>query len=752
MFLIPLLLCLHLSKHISLVEFDLKNQTKECVTWVNNHLYIDSQLHLEIDKTKEIYIKFENFNQLSATNCSNLKINTTCLTLNSQSKLLIEYNLNLTDILNIMTFTSKSIFPIISIKNILGFNQYVYETHVVEKNLKLKNYEIYFSNVNFDFYLNKTLITKEMCKFENFGDKQINYFWPMINVFFNEVFYGEPICPYVFSNTQLEYMCLNQIANSLIFKNRLQFTNIDNDLPPLTNLNKFGLTILELNIVYEDLSTNILCPHVFKSIKQLRVTGSPYKIQTNLFGLFKQLEYVTLNVDNLKHLFHQETNGIEWISSLNRDLNVNIGDTKLVRKYLQRIVIVEFSQIFTTAYTYPVYAVVNLCLFKNFPHKQLIIPLINMQGFECTCSLIWLIQNNKIFTENSWKNLTTCYKGNFTFAFEACHFEEKFSNCLSTPLKRTNALLDVTVLNIFFLFEWLKLVIEVYAKTFLSILGLITNFLIILVIKNTEFKKCFHKNVMYKHLFFNSTFNLIYCLLNSVSLVNICVFAKSSFCSSFYKTLSAQYFKIIFSLYLGNSLRLCCNFSLIIFSLSRFYISTSKVSKFFQKFKKLNLKLFYLFMFILCSLWSMFKLFEYMPNEEYSSFDMNFPFNRFDLKYCQHSDNEYKFLGARCRIFPILDLINNIFNNILFLFISIIIDICMIRFANKTYQHKKELFSDQKHLDEALENRKKIRKLIIINGILFFSRTFPNSYRLFFSFCTRRRLKNFVFTFFHAQK
>jgi hypothetical protein len=153
-------------------------------------------------------------------------------------------------------------------------------------------------------------------------------------------------------------------------------------------------------------------------------------------------------------------------------------------------------------------------------------------------------------------------------------------------------------LNIFFILEWLKLVIEVYAKTFLSILGLITNFLIILVIKNREFKKCFHKNVMNKHLFFNSTFNLIFCLLNSVSLVNICVFAKSSFCSSFYKTLSAQYFKIFFSLYLGNSLRLCCNFSLIIFSLSRFYISTSKVSKFFQKFKKLNLKLFYLFIYL----------------------------------------------------------------------------------------------------------------------------------------------------------
>jgi hypothetical protein len=153
-------------------------------------------------------------------------------------------------------------------------------------------------------------------------------------------------------------------------------------------------------------------------------------------------------------------------------------------------------------------------------------------------------------------------------------------------------------------------------------------------------------------------------------------------------------------------------------------------------------------MFILCSLWSMFKLFEYMPNEEYSSFDMNFPFNRFDLKYCQHSDNEYKFLGARCRIFPILDLINNIFNNILFLFISIIIDICMIRFANKTYQHKKELFSDQKHLDEALENRKKIRKLIIINGILFFFSHVPEFLSTLLLILYKKKIEEFCFYFF----
>jgi hypothetical protein len=53
------------------------------------------------------------------------------------------------------------------------------------------------------------------------------------------------------------------------------------------------------------------------------------------------------------------------------------------------------------------------------------------------------------------------------------------------------------------------------------------------------------------------------------------------------------------------------------------------------------------------------------------------------------------------------------------------IDVCMIRFANKNYQHSIQLFHDQKHVDEALEHKKKIRKLIIINGILYFFSHIP---------------------------
>ena len=59
------------------------------------------------------------------------------------------------------------------------------------------------------------------------------------------------------------------------------------------------------------------------------------------------------------------------------------------------------------------------------------------------------------------------------------------------------------------------------------------------------------------------------------------------------------------------------------------------------------------------------------------------------------------------------NLINNVFNNILFLFVSVTIDIYIIRFTNEKYTRSKSLFHDQKHLDEAAEHRKKVRILML---------------------------------------
>ena len=71
----------------------------------------------------------------------------------------------------------------IQISNILGFNQYYNHAKLIK--LDMKNYEIFFGNINCEFYLNKISIIKEMCKHENFYGKSIEYFLPMKNLIFN---------------------------------------------------------------------------------------------------------------------------------------------------------------------------------------------------------------------------------------------------------------------------------------------------------------------------------------------------------------------------------------------------------------------------------------------------------------------------------------------------------------------------------------------------------------------------------------
>ena len=110
--------------------------------------------------------------------------------------------------------------------------------------------------------------------------------------------------------------------------------------------------------------------------------------------------------------------------------------------------------------------------------------------------------------------------------------------------------------------------------------------------------------------------------------------------------------------------------------------------------------------------------------------------------------NFFNYNPPECTIFPILNLVNNILNNILFLFVSVVIDILLIRFANKNYRHKKQLFHDQKHINEALEHKKKIKKLVITNGVLYSFSHIPQFVSTLLLIVFKRELEFFCYFYF----
>ncbi len=422
MSLLTLCIFINLLPQILMAQFALTNQSDACRRWVESHVFKNEELHSEDTDNKLVYIKFDKFEHLSeATNCTTQIFETSSLLLNADEKMLLESNLNLTNILNLVNFTFPSgEIPMILVRNILGFNQFVNERKSSSPFVLLSNYGFYFNNVNFDFYLNKTRITKEMCAHKNFYEKQINYFWPMTNVFFNyDVFYSAPVCPYVFLNTFIEQMALLEITNSFIFKNRLEFINVDEDMPKPIGLNIRQLDYLEINVLFEALTSNILYPPIFKTITLLQLTGSPYSIQTDLFESFKKFEYIIFNVDNLSSLLHQ---GLEWMSFLNSDVNVSVvSNVTKLSKYLPRIILIQFNEIndkhFTRSFDYPDE---DLCVFEQFPHKQLVVPSVAIlkEEIKCSCTLIWLIQNQRLYLNLHQMRLTTMVKHKLEKDFE----------------------------------------------------------------------------------------------------------------------------------------------------------------------------------------------------------------------------------------------------------------------------------------------------------------------------------------------
>ena len=188
----------------STYSFDLSNQTNECVTWMSKHLVQSIELHMSSDSLEMFYVYFENFSQLQEINCTQFLINTQDVYLFAERRIFIESNFDLTQLVSF--FKTESII----LKNIKGFSQ---ETNIEKIDFHY-DFEIFIEMVNFEFYLNKTLITREMCNYENFIDLN-DYFVYMQKLFFSyDVSYTQSICPFVFLNSKLEHLGLFHITNS----------------------------------------------------------------------------------------------------------------------------------------------------------------------------------------------------------------------------------------------------------------------------------------------------------------------------------------------------------------------------------------------------------------------------------------------------------------------------------------------------------------------------------------------------------
>jgi len=131
---------------------------------------------------------------------------------------------------------------------------------------------------------------------------------------------------------------------------------------------------------------------------------------------------------------------------------------------------------------------------------------------------------------------------------------------------------------------------------------------------------------------------------------------------------------------------------------------------------------------------SVFLVFENYVNKDFQDFDVGFTLNNaYDIKYCKGfptgKSNSRNFIltpsfYVKCRVFESLNVINSLLNNVLFLVISVFIDIVMIRSSSKLAERKRNASSS--HCVDVIQFEAKLNKMTIVNGMLFFLSHFPH--------------------------
>ena len=247
--------------------------------------------------------------------------------------------------------------------------------------------------------------------------------------------------------------------------------------------------------------------------------------------------------------------------------------------------------------------------------------LIDSTQIACTCTLLWLIQYSEVYRKYDAGNYEIVAKENSSVCLHeiTCNFTEHQSKCSdknvahlmsTTDFKQSMGFFEQT--NFFYSIKWLQFIVEICLQPFFCLLSILTNTLILISLSSqTGILKKNLSNCIYNHIKANSMFNIVFALIRLASLLNICVFPRSSYCSSIYKHAESQYFKIYLVYFFGNTVRLCGNMSYICFSASRYFVSTSKPSKVFDAFTKLNLKRFYSSVMLACLAFSLFRVFQF---------------------------------------------------------------------------------------------------------------------------------------------
>ena len=543
----------------------------------------------------------------------------------------------------------------------------------------------------FDFYIGDKLLKtcqdfKEATNSTN--PKSIfqlftNVFKEVLNVFLPKA--THKICPLALKDFQVDVL---QISGDITFYHKTSLTFYPEKFDDLNS----RIDVVEILFNNVDLDFNFLHPSVFKNLTRLYIWTTVKKIHPELFQELDNVIDIHLLLENTRNLMHN--NGIEWIKNINRDIYCDLNNRSQVNEYAK---LNKVKFIHHDAENRPispplrdVFPDEDFCLYKDFPINQLVVMIrtpqiimeLNQPRNDIGCTYLWITRRYEafvgIYNEDN-QLFTSLLESDEYKSISKCNFEEKLKRCNKSEFKIRQI---ITFFEIGQRMYTIEVVLNI-SVFILSILGLVSNILIIITISSKMNESDFKEFKQYDYLRLNSICNCLILIIHMTTWLNQCIYPFQVFCPVIRKTVFMQYFKIIVQDVLLTALRFMNSFTYIGFAFNRISLIGKDHNQLVKLMCEISIKKFIgISLFISIGL-SVIKFFEYDIN--YGIVTSTYP-----ISYDYSISNIYA--SKPNMVFFIINFISDILNHFVLLILNLAIDVGMIIKLRKTLNERLENF------------------------------------------------------------
>ena len=600
-----------------------------------------------------------------------------------------------------------------------------------------------------------------------FGDMKITL------ILASNVFVRDKVSRILFKNAKMDHFELIKLTNTSIRRNTFRIVQDDdlfefeeeiiNESAAAAGLNR---TVVFLNSTIATLSLydfyNIILTSemidriVFKDLTFIYISSKIAGIEESFFKSFKKLNSFWLLLHNFREFWHSSADN-KWLIHLNEHRKWNFASSTNSYTVLNE----QTMQWYRTAefyikvchppgipYDYPDE---DICLFRHFPHENAVFyeifshsyffsldkSNVNLTVYVRTCTLYHMLRyafviekmhpNNDLYKlVYEFDSLRDC---DLDLLIQRCIFNNSAQDLQFKPLK------EIDMNDFSYVLNWLELIGPIYTYPVISAVGIITNLLIIIVIRhkcNSEIIDLKNKNSqrMFNYIIINSSLNILECLISSFTLMSECLGMGSLFCSSIMEENFTQYIKIYMINYFGEVVKTASVLVMILFSWERYTITVDKENR----LSKANLYIIVIAVILISSMSSYTKLNDY---------DMH----NYFLPQTESPMLDIFYMVLRKKWFnSVIYVLHYILNDFVLLLINLIIDILLVRVIRKDLKSKKK-FANQNYdnnnssennnqnaiieakykakLDEIKKANRSTIKLIVYSSILYLTCRLP---------------------------